>query len=111
MKEVTRIEKCAYCRELFDSLDLTDDHMIPKGKGGCNHSHNVVKCCSACNTLKRDTMLDVWLDSIRIGMELEIAKKIIRSICCISTRMEAGKSHGAILASLNEKLHREVNKS
>ena len=48
---------CQYCGELFNSNDLTFDHVIPKSKGGKTIWENVVASCSKCNLKKSNLLL------------------------------------------------------
>lgn len=44
--------RCQYCGKLFDSRDLTFDHVIPRSKGGSTCWTNIVTCCNADNLRK-----------------------------------------------------------
>ncbi|MDB9761507.1 HNH endonuclease [Alphaproteobacteria bacterium] len=48
---------CQYCGELFNSNDLTFDHVVPKSKGGITRWENVVASCSKCNLKKSNLLL------------------------------------------------------
>ena len=48
---------CQYCGEVFNSNDLTFDHVIPKSKGGKTRWENVVASCSKCNLKKSNLLL------------------------------------------------------
>ena len=48
---------CQYCGELFNSNDLTFDHVVPKSKGGATRWENVVASCSKCNLKKSNLLL------------------------------------------------------
>ena len=50
---------CAYCPEPA----TTWDHIVPVSKGGITDPGNVVPCCSACNSSKRDRDVWEWLAS------------------------------------------------
>lgn len=50
--------KCAYCQ----SPATTWDHIIPVSKGGNSFPGNIVPCCQPCNSSKKNTDLDEWLD-------------------------------------------------
>jgi len=55
---------CAYCGNIFKSLFLTRDHVIPRSKGGLDKWTNCVTACEKCNHRKDDHLLD------DIGMKL-----------------------------------------
>ena len=44
--------QCQYCGKLFESSQLTLDHVIPKSRGGTNSWSNLVAACRACNQRK-----------------------------------------------------------
>lgn len=44
--------QCQYCENVFDSEDLTIDHVVPKSQGGRLSWENTVTCCRECNTKK-----------------------------------------------------------
>jgi 5-methylcytosine-specific restriction endonuclease McrA len=44
---------CQYCGELFDSADLTFDHVVPRASGGQTKWTNILSCCVECNKRKR----------------------------------------------------------
>lgn len=46
--------RCQYCGGRFDSAELTFDHVIPRAAGGKTEWENILTCCVACNTRKRD---------------------------------------------------------
>ena len=43
---------CQYCGDIFNSNELTFDHVIPKSKGGETKWENVVAACGKCNLKK-----------------------------------------------------------
>jgi 5-methylcytosine-specific restriction endonuclease McrA len=43
---------CQYCHKVFNSADLTLDHVIPRSRGGETSWENLVACCHACNNRK-----------------------------------------------------------
>lgn len=45
---------CQYCRTVFDSEDLTFDHVVPVAKGGRRSWENIVTACVPCNRRKDD---------------------------------------------------------
>lgn len=50
-------QACCYCG---DTSSLCIDHLIPKIKGGKDHSDNLVWACKSCNSSKRDRDLLDW---------------------------------------------------
>lgn len=49
---------CAYCGNIFKSLNLTRDHVIPRSKGGPDKWTNCVTACEKCNHKKDDHLLE-----------------------------------------------------
>lgn len=49
---------CAYCGNVFKSLHLTRDHIIPRSRGGLDKWTNCVAACEKCNHKKADHMLE-----------------------------------------------------
>jgi 5-methylcytosine-specific restriction endonuclease McrA len=70
--EVSRIwigigRVCAYCEQ--HTTDYEPDHVIPLSRGGSNSITNIVPCCKACNSDKRDLpLLDWYADRHRRGL-------------------------------------------
>ena len=63
---------CQYCRQKFDSCELTYDHVIPKSRpntpGTC--WENIVTCCKDCNMKKgnktpQEANMPLWHHPIR----------------------------------------------
>jgi 5-methylcytosine-specific restriction endonuclease McrA len=50
-----------YCGEVFDSEELTVDHVQPRVKRGDQSRGNVVTACRACNTRKGSRSLVAFL--------------------------------------------------
>jgi 5-methylcytosine-specific restriction endonuclease McrA len=46
--------RCAYCSKR--PKRLTQDHIIPLSKGGNHTESNIVPCCRACNSKKKDKL-------------------------------------------------------
>jgi 5-methylcytosine-specific restriction endonuclease McrA len=46
--------RCQYCGGRAESID----HVVPRSRGGEHTWENVVACCRACNTHKRDRLLE-----------------------------------------------------
>ncbi len=51
---------CQYCRQSFPPKELTMDHVIPLSRGGRSEKFNLVPCCKACNTQKRQMLTAEW---------------------------------------------------
>lgn len=61
---------CHYCGEKFPPGDLTMDHIVPIARGGRSVKNNVVPCCKACNTKKRQLLpleWDEYMNSLKDG--------------------------------------------
>lgn len=56
--------RCAYCGEKPDG-QLDPDHVVPLSKGGPNTTANLLPACHACNSNKRDLLLNEWDDDRR----------------------------------------------
>lgn len=51
--------RCWYCGdELNPFTNFSIDHVVPRIAGGSNDPHNLVPCCSSCNSIKRDRPLE-----------------------------------------------------
>jgi 5-methylcytosine-specific restriction endonuclease McrA len=48
---------CAFCDDVFDTQDLSIDHVIPKSRGGKNEWTNLVTACNPCNWDKGDKII------------------------------------------------------
>ncbi len=58
---------CHYCGRAFKPSELTMDHVIPVARGGRSERGNVVPCCKACNTAKKNkTQAERILDTLDI---------------------------------------------
>ncbi|WP_046867702.1 HNH endonuclease [Microvirga massiliensis] len=49
--------RCQYCGDMFDTKELTFDHVTPRSKGGLTNWTNVVTSCQRDNLLKGDKSL------------------------------------------------------
>lgn len=47
---------CQYCLGVFNTKDLTLDHVLPKSKGGKTNWENIVCACKKCNHTKSNRM-------------------------------------------------------
>jgi len=58
---------CYYCKQKVGFKNLTMDHIIPLSRGGRSTKDNLVPCCKACNTRKKNALPVEWneyLDSL-----------------------------------------------
>ncbi len=53
---------CYYCRQPFPPQTLTMDHIVPMARGGKSVKNNVVPCCKACNSKKRELLPLEWAE-------------------------------------------------
>ena len=53
--------RCAYCGGVFESADLTVDHVQPRVRQGDQSGGNLVTACRACNTRKGSRRLSEFL--------------------------------------------------
>ncbi len=45
--------RCAYCGTRFASYaEMTDDHVVPRSRGGSHSRTNRLPCCRSCNAVK-----------------------------------------------------------
>jgi len=58
------LHTCAYCGNQFDSFLLTNDHIVPRSRGGSHAWMNCVTACKRCNNKKDDSLLE------EVGMKL-----------------------------------------
>lgn len=59
---------CHYCNAKFPVKELTMDHVIPLSRGGKSERFNLVPCCKACNTRKKQLLPSEWdayMDAIK----------------------------------------------
>ena len=49
---------CLKCGNKFSINELTEDHIIPLSRGGSNDISNIQPLCHACNSGKRDSVID-----------------------------------------------------
>jgi hypothetical protein len=54
--------RCYYCREKIDLLSATEDHRLPKSRGGSDVWQNVVAACWTCNTQKGPMTAEEYRD-------------------------------------------------
>lgn len=60
-REETMRDSCAYCPEDAETLD----HVIPVAMGGQSEPGNLVPACRTCNSRKKDTDPQPWIDIMR----------------------------------------------
>jgi 5-methylcytosine-specific restriction endonuclease McrA len=53
--------RCVYCGGQFAADELSLDHVQPRVRGGDRSEGNLVTACRACNTLKGQQRLSVFL--------------------------------------------------
>ena len=53
--------RCVYCGEVFESDELSVDHVQPRMRGGDGSAGNVVTACGSCNTAKGGRRLSQFL--------------------------------------------------
>lgn len=51
---------CHYCRRPTPARELTMDHIVPLARGGKTTKGNVVPCCKACNSRKKQLLPMEW---------------------------------------------------
>lgn len=51
---------CHYCGKHVPPKELTMDHIVPVSRGGMTRKGNVVACCKACNTAKKQFLPMEW---------------------------------------------------
>lgn len=59
---------CHYCKTNVPVKELTMDHIIPLSRGGKSERFNLVPCCKACNTKKKQLLPSEWeeyMDAIK----------------------------------------------
>jgi 5-methylcytosine-specific restriction endonuclease McrA len=52
------IAPCCYCKELFLTINLTIEHIVPLSLGGTNDASNIDLACAPCNRKKGK---ETWL--------------------------------------------------
>lgn len=62
--------RCQFCFGIFQSSELTIDHLIPLAEGGLDEITNYVSCCTPCNQKKAAFPLHEFAKSI--GIEVEV---------------------------------------
>ena len=56
---------CHYCGCSTPSKELTMDHIVPVSRGGKSTKGNVVPCCKACNTAKKQLLPIEWEEYLK----------------------------------------------
>lgn len=60
---------CHYCKETYNAVDITMDHVVPMSRGGKSTKRNIVPCCKTCNNEKKYlTPAEIILDKLREGI-------------------------------------------
>ena len=57
--------ECHYCGRSTPSKELTMDHIVPVSRGGKSTKGNVVPCCKACNTAKKQLLPIEWEEYLK----------------------------------------------
>lgn len=52
------LHMCAYCGKEHDAHYLTNDHIVPRSRGGDHSWMNCVTACKRCNNYKDDNLLE-----------------------------------------------------
>ncbi len=75
---------CQYCGDIFQSNELTLDHVIPRSRGGNSSWDNLVACCHPCNRRKGNRLLDEIDDMILLrepkSFSLHTSRQIMRML-------------------------------
>ena len=60
--------ECPGCFELFRERNMTQDHIVPRSKGGTDESSNLQLLCQSCNSTKSNgTMQDLYDRNLNNG--------------------------------------------
>ena len=51
---------CGYCGAATPAKEMTMDHIVPIARGGKSIKGNVIPCCKACNTKKKQLLPMEW---------------------------------------------------
>ena len=68
---------CCYCGH---TGTLSIDHLIPKVKGGKDHSDNLVWACKSCNSSKRDRDLLDWCEKKLTFPSLLLLRRFVKLV-------------------------------
>jgi hypothetical protein len=60
--------RCIYCGNVFDTTELTVDHVQPRVRNGDRSGGNLVTACRSCNTRKGGQRLATFLASDPIAL-------------------------------------------
>ncbi len=63
-KNVCGRGQCHYCKKRIPPKELTMDHVVPVGRGGCSVKSNVVPCCKDCNSKKKYFLPVEWQEHL-----------------------------------------------
>ncbi len=61
---------CYWCEAPVKPTELTMDHVVPLARGGKSTKGNVVPCCKACNTKKKQLLpmeWDAYIEGVKKG--------------------------------------------
>jgi hypothetical protein len=63
--------RCPYgCGRVLDILELTIDHMVPRGQSGSYDLANLIACCDHCNRLKGNMTATSFRILMAAGLEM-----------------------------------------
>lgn len=84
---------CCYCGQgVEDDAKLTLDHLTPHSRGGSNQPDNLVTCCHACNSLRRNHTVNKFVKTV---LRHSKPDKVLRHIFVTTRRVvdvEAAKT-------------------
>lgn len=90
---------CVYCgATIEDGASLTLDHLTPFCEGGTHESHNLVTCCSRCNSSRGARSVKTFVAAVAEYLDHDVkASSILRHITCTVKRPVDVKAAGKII--------------
>lgn len=61
------MNSCFYCGAILNPTTYTEDHLIPRSRGGSNKLDNRVTCCRKCNCSKGNKTLEEYRTYLKSG--------------------------------------------